>query len=1200
MTIKELRSRMINRSRDGLANYSVISSTSTSIVDLYDFQKYFMLENILEVLLAERKVELKINHKQVDEAQLNLPTNKELKQEYEKSKAAEKGKYDFTQWLTEKQIAVKNTVEKLNKNHRELERETGINCLRIGLFYLEGKFSSDLGDEIFRSPMFFIKIKIETTHTQIFLVVDQTDSFFELNDVFFERLSFIKGQKLDYSLNKKINSLFTNTETPLKILEQVTFLIKENLFQKFATGIRDDKGFTNHKIKKFTKATVKKQDLAKSIKEYNSFLFYNYATIGIFKTTSFEIIADLEKWEHQDGDAFLREMDRLISQRYFENVDIKEDFEEKDIAQISSLDFSQKTAILKALKQSTVIKGPPGTGKSQTIVNLIINILNNSKNLIFAAEKKVATEVVYNNLSTFKNFSVKIYDLNKDKQSFYKQLNDNWNFILRNQNFEATNYIEEANSQIANAFNQIKDYKKFLKHPDYKIYLECLKGYSMNHSVLDNFLEEALKLNFFSRFNILEKGALDFLIAELRMKKRMLDFYHQVAEFKYLFDNFNHLDAIFSYDWRFTSSNKKGKKMLVYFVKSKFLKENPTPLNMSFTRKIKKNSNYDFDRTLNYLKMLNRQEKENWINLRANFKELPELKFIFDHVKNDKEIVTLIKKLYIVEFEKKYQSKINIEKSKWQQIIKENLETKIKYTKIELKNKIAYRISKKLDDYSSIDFENRKKLQKFVKIISDNKKFPSIKWFIENFGQIIFIMTPIFITSVDVVPSIIPLKRGFFDYTIFDEASQIYLEKSVAILYRGKKNIVVGDPQQLAPTNYFLKNIEPETQEEWESTLTDKAEEFSSLLEYVTYKFQCVELKYHYRSLYRELIEFSNHHFYQSKLIFVDHNSSKKTIKPIKEIFVKGIWDNQVNEIEADKVVSLIEQIVETKKEDESIGVITFNKKQAELITAKLDKSSSRLVENELNSRSEKDFLFVKNLEEVQGDERDIIILAISFACNPDGKFSRNFGPINKSGGENRINVAITRAKNQIYVVKSIHAKEILSTAEGEISSGAVLLGKYLEYVEKIQNYELNSKIVKALFHDSDLNENLEDENKNTIEAELHKKLEAAFKGTNYEVKQQIDQSGYKIDLAIWDNSKNKYLLAIECDSDCFSKLSDKERDWYRQNFLENKGWTFYCLNSHDWWKVPNQTKIVNNIKKQIQPTKLVSTSKRSRTSLEK
>ncbi|MGL5268797.1 MAG: AAA domain-containing protein [Spiroplasma sp.] len=1177
MTIKELRSRMINRSRDGLANYSVIAKNSVSIIDLYDIQKYFIFENILESLLNKRKVELKINYKQVSDAEQNLSVDHELKLEYEKNKESSKENLDFTEWLLVKQVGIKDKIEKLNKKHQELERETGINCLRIGLFYLEGKFSSDLGDEVFRSPMFFMKIRIEITQSQIFLVIDKTDGFFELNDVFFERLSFVKAQKLDYSLNKKINSLFKYNEAPLKILEKAIFLIKENIFKKFNIGLNRDKFFTYDEIKKFNKATVKKQELVKNIKEYNFFIFFNYATIGIFKTTSFEIISDLEKWENQNGDNFLRQMDRLINDNYFEDIAIKEDFEEKDITQISNLDFSQKVAILKSLKQNTVIKGPPGTGKSQTIVNLIINILNNNKNLIFSAEKKVATEVVYNNLSTFKNFSLKIYDLNKDKRNFYKQLNDNWNFIIRNQIFNFSNYIDDANNQIASAFNQIKKYKKFLNYPEYKVYLNCLKEFSMPNLIIDNFLSQAFNLNFFSRFNILEKDIIDELIIELKWKKKMLDFYNRVVEFPFIFDNFNYLDEILTFNWR-DINNKKSKKVFVDFCKSKNLKQ--------IAKKIKKRSNYDFDKSLNYLKRLTKAEIEKWFELKENFNELSELQIIFNHVKNDEEIISLVKKLYIEEFEKKYQEIIEVEKTDWHQVIKDNFDAKIKYTKLELKNKIANNISKKLDNYCSIGFENRKKLQKFVKIITENKKFPSIKWFIENFGQIIFIMTPIFITSIDVVPSIIPLKRGFFDFTIFDEASQIYLEKSIAILYRGKKNIIVGDPQQLAPTNYFLRNIELDNQDEdIENSLTDKVEEFSSLLEYVSYKFQCVGLKYHYRSLYRELIEFSNHYFYQSNLIFVDHNDTKKTIKPIKEIFVRGIWDNQVNEIEAKEVLNLIEKIVATKKETESIGVITFNKKQAELIKEKLDKSVNSFIENELNNRSEKDFLFVKNLEEVQGDERDIIILAISFACNPDGKFYRNFGPINKTGGENRINVAITRAKKQIYVVKSINSKEILSNSEREISNGAVILGKYLEYVEKIQNHALSSNKIKSLFLGSDfIEDSLEDKTESILETEIYNKLVVAFKGTNYEIKQQVEQSGYTIDLAIWDNINYKYLLAIECGANAYhSKLSDKERDWYRQNFLENKGWTFYQINSHDWWKITNQDKIISSVKEKIQ-----------------
>ena len=209
--------------------------------------------------------------------------------------------------------------------------------------------------------------------------------------------------------------------------------------------------------------------------------------------------------------------------------------------------------------------------------------------------------------------------------------------------------------------------------------------------------------------------------------------------------------------------------------------------------------------------------------------------------------------------------------------------------------------------------------------------------------------------------------------------------------------------------------------------------------------------------------------------------------------------------------------------------------------------------------------MFVKNIENVQGDERDIIIFSIGYAKNEKGRVSANFGSLSQDGGENRLNVAISRAKQKIYIVTSIEPEEL--NVESSKNKGPKLFKKYLQYARAVSNGNqneaestLNSVLDTNIIYNDGVN----------FDSDFESEVYDALVEKGYDVHKQVGVSGYRIDLAIYDRKKSKYILGIECDGAAFhSSKSARERDIYRQRYLESRGWKIARIWSKNWWNNP-------------------------------
>ena len=458
----------------------------------------------------------------------------------------------------------------------------------------------------------------------------------------------------------------------------------------------------------------------------------------------------------------------------------------------------------------------------------------------------------------------------------------------------------------------------------------------------------------------------------------------------------------------------------------------------------------------------------------------------------------------------------------------------------------------------------KKAFKEFKRQANKKKALLSIRKYMDEYCDMVLEIFPCFLLSPETVSEILPLKKGLFDIVIFDEASQMYIENAIPSIYRGKQVVIAGDDKQLRPNSTFSNRYVEEEDEDVENEKAAAFEE-ESLLDLAKVNYNNVYLTYHYRSKYEELINFSNYAFYGGRLKISPNISRDKDEMPIERVMVNGSWRNRENIEEAEEVADLVGKILKERKNNESIGIITFNINQKNCIENMLERKATKnsdfkelyIKEIDRVENNEDISLFVKNIENVQGDERDIIIFSIAYAKNENGRVSANFGALSQDGGENRLNVAISRARSKIYVVTSIEPEELVSV-ENTKNNGPKLFKKYLQYVREISegNKEGAQKLLNSLI-DSDIVVNKERIHDSDFEAEVHT---------------QIGVSGYKIDLAIYDKKTSRYVMGIECDGATYhSSKSARERDIHRQRYLESRGWKIIRIWSKHWWDNPKK-----------------------------
>ena len=462
-------------------------------------------------------------------------------------------------------------------------------------------------------------------------------------------------------------------------------------------------------------------------------------------------------------------------------------------------------------------------------------------------------------------------------------------------------------------------------------------------------------------------------------------------------------------------------------------------------------------------------------------------------------------------------------------------------------------------------------------------------------GQVIRDLKPIWLMSPLSVSDTLPLDPDLFDVVIFDEASQIPLEEAIPAIYRSHQVIIVGDEMQLPPTTFFAT-----TRTEGDSIVVEEeGESFEVDLDSDSFLTQSAQnlpstlLAWHYRSRYESLISFSNAAFYRGNLFTIpdrqraiDHqaeihvtapeqgaaNAGALLARSISFHFIEnGVYEDRTNPNEASYIAQLVRALL-GREVKLSIGIVAFSEAQQ----TELENALSRLADEDsafaaqLEAeyvREENDVfcgLFVKNLENVQGDERDIIIMSVCYGHDAGGRMLMNFGPINQRGGEKRLNVIFSRAKHHMALVSSIRHHDVTN----DYNDGANSLKNFLQYAEAVSKGD----VVTA----RRVLENLNPLSRQAL-APLNKgdavveQLAAALRSRGHSVDVNVGQSRFRCDLAVRGNSDTLYQLGILVDTDGhYANPNLLDRYLMQPSILRAFGWRFALVLTKDWYHNPD------------------------------
>ena len=429
-----------------------------------------------------------------------------------------------------------------------------------------------------------------------------------------------------------------------------------------------------------------------------------------------------------------------------------------------------------------------------------------------------------------------------------------------------------------------------------------------------------------------------------------------------------------------------------------------------------------------------------------------------------------------------------------------------------------------------------------------------IRQLMNKAGNAIQAIKPVFMMSPLSVATFIPPNSVEFDLVIFDEASQVKPVDAFGAIVRGEQTVVVGDSRQLPPTDFFDKHIE-DNDENTEENLTGDTESILDLFSAQNAPERM--LRWHYRSRHESLITVSNVEFYSNKLqLFPSPDAAKKEVGLVYHYLSDTTYDRGGSRSNPEEAKIVAEKVMEHARSHPNftLGVATFSTAQMEAIQNALEllrREDPSCEQTFFNAHPQEPF-FVKNLENVQGDERDVIFISIGYGRDVNGKLTMNFGPLNKRGGERRLNVLITRARRRCEVFTNLTADDLDPGPANP--PGVVALKRYLKYA---QTGELDIPELTGKPPDSPFEEEVAD----------------ALRTCGYEIAHQIGSAGYFIDLGVKDPERpGRYLLGIECDGATYhSAQSARDRDRLRQQVLEGLGWCIHRIWSTDWFRNQDQ-----------------------------
>ncbi len=1154
----------------------------------------------------------------------------------------------------EKSMVISRKLTDLSRNMKGIEEETGVHDFYLGFPFLVGTLADGT---FFQAPLFLYPVRLEKNNVNSQKwVIKHDEGGPQINRTLF--LAF-----------KKLNSLTFSEE----FFEEAAEVAKNLDYQNWLSFLIEREinvAFTESGLSRLKE--YKKDD----IPELANLTLLENAVIGNFPQGSSSLVKDYDALIELSEEGNLSLAGELISPEDQEATEDKEESQlnqdennkQVDILNLLEADGSQEEILQEArYKKGIVVHGPPGTGKSQVIVNLITDALKQEKKVLVVCQKRAALDVVYQRLDGLglSSHIALVHDEKNDRKKLYSKIASvlEHNQITYEQAVQFLTSVsnklasqEELLNSIANALYEYQEFGFRL----YDLYgkatpvgettqivdlTEVLPA--LNRDILDDVSEkvytyaewydrfggDSFPLNqrkSFAAFSMKDKleliEVMDQLIQQARNSVEYLNSLdHEKITPAYTWLVENKLDKIYP-DleggnkrtlqglrlWWWTSFS--GKTIIEELIEgekfkgtssSEWLKIKKSLMTMHQLGKETKKMADEIERLKRYLEDRYVEELKSRISegdiplieldkmleyIHSDFDDLQQMDNYWNACsETEKKVITKLQSKpnnselslpdYWVDLFRNsaYVHWIDQTEQKYPQVQKvstnEFARIRESFAKlIDEKRKAAtqYLIHTLTTNVNQTQQKHSRRVKELKHQVGKKRMIWSLRKLVNEFaGDGLVDILPVWLASPEIVSAIFPLKEGLFDLVIFDEASQCTVESGIPAIYRAKQLIVAGDEKQLPPFNMFQSSVVNEDDEEEQYELDESV----SLLNLAKRRFPERILQWHYRSKYEELINFSNHAFYNGHVQIAPNVVPFKSPPAMEWKNVDGRWINQCNEVEAIEVVNTLKNIL-VKRPNKTVGIITFNSKQQTKILDLIEKTAGEdeefaAVYNQMMSRDLDERIFVKNIENVQGDERDIILFSIGYAKNEEGRIYNRFGMLNQKGGENRLNVAVTRAKEEIIVVSSSEPDEL--NVSSTVGMGPKLLKSYLKYVKAVANAQPEQ--INAVVQD--INENV---NTHVQQKELH--FESPFeeqvynqlRNLGYEVTTQVGMSGYRIDLAIvHPKDSSRYILGIECDGAMYhSSANAKERDVYRQRFLENRGWTIERIWSRNWWRNPS------------------------------
>ena len=1070
----------------------------------------------------------------------------------------------------------RNLTGLIRETNRDL-RDKGQNELYIGYPFVQGCLVN--GDFGIRAPLCLFPVTLDRSTASITISVDPT------RDVIFNSTLILAHDKFN-SINTPMPDCTLDDAEADTFLQQVVDFYAEN-------DIRIERG-SSDALKKFT--------------EYPGDSFPHY-TRGTLKLVPNIVIGKFPAYSN----SIQRDFDELLDKGLVNKLvaDLVSDYgaidfysdtnntelelnhpdnkpleiSERNLTYINALNSAQEAVLASAEQMDElVIEGPPGTGKSQTITSLITQFIDKGRTVLMVSEKKTALDVVYSRLGTLSRYAMILDDAN-NKNAFYGQLER----LLYSTDATVTpvspdtNAIADSIDVEVSTLENIKD-KLFTKGEfgiePYKLYMENQRINLTNHEQIKAYktirtmmTPELLALQYNEVADIHKRFANSQLTDSLDLYQVTIERYPWFLKMK---DTLSNYDLILFSDAIDELILKVDEWRNLSFLKRQTSKQR-------LTRDIMQGVKDYFQKPGSYAVRLMMEQPE---AVKQSLKEFTEgyanLKPIVMSLTEGENIyLAALRKIHkicggtVTEWNDELYNTLIFE-----HIQKFEMENRTLMPQVSSFDKIIATIERGIAEKQKLT------RQRIAGVLAENIKFittskrkgefnraiesrrrPSISKFVRKFDFEIFKAVKIWLMTPEAVSEILPQQNGLFDLLIFDEASQLYIEKSIPSIIRTKKVVIAGDHKQLRPSSLGEGRFEMDSDLLDEDADVSAALEEESLLDLARFRYPDILLNTHYRSKYEELIDFSNYAFYKGRL-FVAPNTDMPEKPPIEVHLVdEAVWEGRANRMEAERVVALLHDFFENRKNNETIGIIAFNASQRDMIYDVIDEESVKdprfgsIVRQEMarKDNGEDTGFFVKNIESVQGDERDVIVFSIGYAKNKKGRLMHNFGWLNQKGGENRLNVAISRAKKKVHIVTSFRPAELM--LDDAKNDGPRILKRYLEYAFAIsEGNKDEAEMILRSFGETYGNMPA------AFETEYAQKVANALRARGYEIDTQVGIGGYRIDIAV--RKEGKYVLGIECDGKLYSNPSSaRERDYHRQKYLESRGWKIKRMWSMDWWR---------------------------------